>query len=292
MSIKIKQIDLFKDWVGLKKVELESKNFITDDLDDDMISILYFTLQNRIIPKKRRNIFKSNIFHCPDVLINNLSFLEEKIRNGEELLPHQSKRLENLEDKDGLLFDWNIFHLHLGTTLESDGFVQRTGPLLYCIFDDQNAYFIQILNHGQWTNQGLLKIIHENWPQTIKNFRICEGQNVTLTHNPSDSEINDFRKANINTLIKVDENVIYLGPGFGFTSSGHSAKAVQNHIRNKNALNDFQELLVKNTEQELLKLFGSLEVIKIKELELSMMNHQEGFKLVEKNNNLELFLKQ
>ena len=65
---------------------------------------------------------------------------------------HLSRKIVDLDYDDDLLNDWDIYHLHLGTNLHIDGFVKRTGPMLFVRFNEQNAYFKNVMGHGSWTN--------------------------------------------------------------------------------------------------------------------------------------------
>ena len=50
---------------------------------------------------------------------------------------------------DLLLNALNIHHLHLGEKIESDGFINRTGSILLCLFTDKVVYFILTVRHGE-----------------------------------------------------------------------------------------------------------------------------------------------
>jgi hypothetical protein len=94
-----------------------------------------------------------------------IDLVGSKIELGIDLRPHISRKIVDLHFDDDLLNEWDIHHLHLGTTLDANGFVKRTGPVLFVRFDRQNAYFINVLGHGSWTNQDMIRIIHRKWPE-------------------------------------------------------------------------------------------------------------------------------
>jgi len=167
-----------------------------------------------------------------------------------------SRKLKNLDEIDDLLYDWGIFHLHLGTTLESDGYVTRTGPLLFGFFDDTNFYFINVMPHGSWTRQEILRTIHRNWEHALDSHKIKDKTVVGLSHNVTDEEIKRLRKANINVLIEVEPGVIYVTPGGGFVASGHSLEVMHQHLRNKKYLNDLEKHIKENLPTFLKSLFG------------------------------------
>jgi hypothetical protein len=108
-----------------------------------------------------------------------LDEIVRRLGTGEELTPFLSRgirfgfrssqglapgQLQRRKDLDLLLNEWRIHHLHLSTTLEADAFMARTGPLLFAIFTPDDAYLIDILEHGGWYNDALLKIVAAEWP--------------------------------------------------------------------------------------------------------------------------------
>ncbi len=289
----VEKIDLFSDWVEIVKTELESKGYIFNTSDPDEISIQYFNYLKRIIPPKPRNIKKSDVFNCPENLIEGLNLLESKIQNGEDISAHLSRKLKNLEEIDDLLYDWGIFHLHLGTTIEDDGYINRTGPLLFGYYDDENFYFINVMPHGSWTRQEILKTIYRNWPETFDKYRLKNENVVGLSHNVTDDEIKKLRNANINVLIEVEPGVIYVTPGGGFVSSGHSMEVVKQHMMNKKYLKQLEEQLKNDTETILKTCFnGNLDFITNDNLRFKMVKRNGRHFLVEENNNFELILNQ
>jgi hypothetical protein len=175
-----------------------------------------------------------------------LELIKNKIQNGIDIRSHQSRLLKKIDNKDGLFFDWDIHHLHLGRNVESDGFINRTGPLLYPRFDDQYAYFLTVESHCSWTMLELLKIIHRNWPQSIKNVRIKDAN--SLSTNFSDQALKNLSSAQINALIEVAPGAIYIGPGSGIVSSGDSAKAVMDKLEQRNELMKLEYQLINNTK--------------------------------------------
>lgn len=284
----VNSINLNKDWLELIKKELESEGFKLGELNDDQISIAFFTLQERLIPAKPRKVLKSKDFNCPAEFQDGLKLLEDKIKAGEILKPHLSRKLKNLNSSDGLLFDWSIYHLHLGSDIKKDGYVNRTGPLLYARFDNENAYLINVLNHGAWTMQSLLKSVHENWPKSIEKFRL-EGI-VGVEKKFSDLEIADLRGANINTAIEIEPGVVYLGPGWGFTASGHSIAASERLLDLQNNFKDIENEIKQNLLKVLNSHYADLSFIKNKSLDFELIKENGKHRLLEKNNKFKIVL--
>jgi hypothetical protein len=79
-------------------------------------------------------------------------------------LAQRDKRLQHRSDLDLLISDWGLHHLHLTSEMEADGFVKRTGDLLFAAFTDDDAYLIGIYPHGSWALHELVEILVREWP--------------------------------------------------------------------------------------------------------------------------------
>ncbi|HMJ70337.1 MAG TPA: hypothetical protein VK508_15640 [Cyclobacteriaceae bacterium] len=220
------RINLVQDWVALLSRELIARGFLIDPADDENdIGIKYFNYQKRMIESRARKIVKSDVFSCPEDLLIGLETVEDKIKQGLDLTPNLSTRIADLNYNDDLLNDWGIYHMHLGTALDARGFVTRTGPLLFARFDEGIAYFINVMPHGSWTKQEMLKIVHRNWPDSISDYSVKDI--VGLVHVPTDDEIKAFRKGNVNTMIEIEPGIVYTQPGGGYATNGVSFRAVR-----------------------------------------------------------------
>jgi len=147
----------------------------------------------------------------------------EKAESGQYLQPHLSTQSDNPDYQDLMFYDWGIFHFHLGTNPHPrrQGFVERTGDLLFAIADSDTArmYLIDIHPHqGGFTNQDLLRILEENWPEIIEPYALkrCVG----LPDNDSDSNIKRYREAGINTILQTPGGRFLKSMGGGITSAG------------------------------------------------------------------------
>lgn len=284
----LEEMDLYSDWEKIAKSELEQEGYLTNNIGNDEMAILYFSMQKKVITPVPRNILKSNMFSCPPEMSEGLELLEQKIRNGENLRPYQSRQLKNLESRDGLLFDWDIHHLHLGTVLETDGFIQRTGPLLYAKFDNQNVYFINVYEHGAWEMQNLLKILHRDFPESISKYKL--NGIVGVEQNFSDDDIKHLRKASVNTAIELVPGEVYIGPGGGFVASGHSGDAVMKKLNNYHELEELQDKLKRDVEGIIRMQYENLDFITNSTLAFNLHKRNQQFYLKEKNNNFKIRL--
>lgn len=163
----------------------------------------------------------------------------EKLETGQDVSAYLNKTSNNPDFFDMLLYDWGIYHFHLGEKKErNSNYIERTGPVLFARVDPDDVYFIQIYRHGKgvakqpWSRQEMVKIIHENWPWTIKNYLIPGV--CCMTEKISDEGRAILRENGILSFVEVSENVVYMPMGGGYASSGHSEEIVAlcNRIHN------------------------------------------------------------
>jgi hypothetical protein len=91
--------------------------------------------------------------------------LSRRIREGyEPQAPSRPKRLTARADLDMLLNDWGLHHLHLSLEREADGFTKRTRPVLIAAVKRDDVYLVDIIEHGEWTNDRLVRVMAHEWP--------------------------------------------------------------------------------------------------------------------------------
>jgi hypothetical protein len=151
----------------------------------------------------------------------------EKAESGQSLKPHLSTQSDNPDYRDLMFYDWGVFHFHLGTNPHSKrtGFVERTDDLLFAIADLSKAemYLIDIHPHrGGFTNQDLLRIIENNWPEILEPYTL-QGV-IGLTYNASDNDINSLRKSGLNTILQTPNGRFLTSMGGGITAAGTSIR--------------------------------------------------------------------
>lgn len=218
---EIIDIDLKHDFANFCRDLLVGLGYKVEEVanivDDGNAIRALLGVRRRLVPPQGRSIAKAKVFVCPPEHAQGLAEIERKIESGEDLAPHLSTRLLKLHYKDDLLNHWGVHHLHLGTSIEADGFVQRTKHLLFCRFEDENVYFIGVLLHeGAWTLQRLVEEIHSNWPDTIRRHRF-QGVTADVL---SDMQVKVLRSKNANHCVAVPDGVVYFPLGGGVTSSG------------------------------------------------------------------------
>ena len=186
--------------------------------NDDVIVTYYGVIRRFVVPRPRR-VRKANGFSCPVEHGSALDSIEKTIEAGDSTVPYLSRKLKHVGFSDLLLNDWGIHHLHLGTTIESDGFVGRTKELLYVLFDVSNAYFVGIIGHDGFTAQILLQTLHDNWPEVIGRARLRNVKGTKVT----DLQIRALRDKHANCCIEMEDGTAYISLGGGITGAGTNA---------------------------------------------------------------------
>lgn len=134
------KIDLNKDFTNIIKNRILKMGVAP--LDDKNCVYEYFNLQKRLVSQIPRRIEKSKEFSCPKEYEFALAEIENKIIKGDNLVPFMSDSILKTDFNDGLLNDWNIYHLHLTKQFRTDGFAKRSNYELFVYFTEDTAYFI------------------------------------------------------------------------------------------------------------------------------------------------------
>ncbi len=166
-----------------------------------------------------------------------LDEIVSKLRRGEDITPNLSRGIKTAyesqkkakrlplrkrRDLDLLLNDWGVHHLHLSTEIELDGFVKRTGPLLFAIFRPNDAYLIDLVDHGGWTREQVIRTIANEWPEAGIVYQL--NGVVGLSCVVSDADRIRLRNAGINCFCEFDGKVF--APAGGLTAAGTSVRSI------------------------------------------------------------------
>lgn len=267
--------ELVQNWMRCNGVQSDKSG---EDLWYD-----FFNLQKKSVKPQKRTVHYSKEFACPPEVESGLKLLTQKFENGDDVSLHLSKGAEAPSEFDGLLYDWGIYHFHLGKTIDHQtGRIERTGPVLFAKIDNENVYCINIYSHGKnvqqpWAKQNLLKIIHNNWPQTIAKWKLPDGIELypESIAPPTDTQYASLRKNGISTAIFVDKGIAYISPGGGYMSTGHSQEIVRYCQRVHNTL--------KRHELHIRDNITSL-VMKIEKITGKPVSRRLHFKLIEIDN--------
>lgn len=242
------KIDFYRDWIEILENYLNTNGIIvTGDDDHKNISIKYFNLLKRYVSPIPREILISKEFSCPDSLKSGLGRVKEIISKGENLLPNLSTRITDIDYKDALLNDWGIHHIHLGTDIEQSGFINRTDDVLFARFDKDTAYFINVEGHKSWSNQKFIKILHDNWPDSISRFHL-KGVH-SLQHQFDDDQIALLRKAGVQTGVQIEEGIVYAPIGGGYATSGDSIESLRSSGYYADLVRSLEEHVIANVDE-------------------------------------------
>lgn len=222
--------DFLGDLKEILAADLARMGYVVNASNDvQEVAIAYFSAIHRRVSPVPRAVHEASGLSCPSEHLAALGAIREKALRGEDLNPHLSRALKDIDYSDVLLNDWGIHHFHLGLNPERDGFVERTGPLLLAIVKPSAIYFLDVLEHGCWALRRLLSIAHYNWPEILEPHRLKGA--VDIEKEASEEGIVASRKANINRFVRVDQNLVFNPPGGGFQSDGTSTRVVTEALR-------------------------------------------------------------
>jgi hypothetical protein len=162
-----------------------------------------------------------------------LAAIEQDVRAGKDLTKYLSTSVKvaftlptrhrrGPHHLDMLLNDWGVHHLHLSTEMRSDGFVKRTGPLLFARFVRDTAYFLDIADHGEWTKESVANTLVIQFPDA-GGVNVVNGV-IGVSLEIDDDEHRRLRAANINTIRMCGNKAII---GGGFNTNGLTIMAVR-----------------------------------------------------------------
>lgn len=222
----------------------------SDDLDTVLTN--YLNLRRRLVPVVSWKIELSTEVKnktLPTKVQQGLTEFTKKAQDGEDLKPYLSTRITNPAYRDLMFYDWGIYHFHLGTELQTNGFIKRTNELLFALADPSSTtmYLIDIhLHKDSFTNQNLLRILEENWPEIVDQYAFKDI--AELDHNPSNEDIGKFRKAGINAMVRTPAGRVLPPMGGGITSAGTSLEIKRDILKIRKIVQKVQDEILKNRD--------------------------------------------
>ncbi|MGD8189059.1 hypothetical protein ACQCN2_03560 [Brevibacillus ginsengisoli] len=188
---------------------------IPRDQEVDNLLTCYLNLKSKLVvpfPRKVKISHDLNIKNLPIPFKQAYDFIKHKFETGQEVNPHLSKGIFNIEKSDGLLVDWGIHHLHLETQKDNEKsyFYNRSDYLLFFMLSGREVYFIQVLPHKQkhlWGYKELLRIVKRNWSFLLEPYRLPEVKSIRPIL--SEKEIIDARNSGSLTLTEIDGDVYF-----------------------------------------------------------------------------------
>ncbi len=250
-------INLFGDWqkIILNNIRNKWPN-IDKQLDDDLVIIRYFAYLRKmggfeITPRK---VHISNEFKCPEVLKKGLDNLKETIEKTGDYSTYLSKKVDAIMQIDGLFNDWGILHLHLGEKLEqtNSSYIERTGKLLFVFLDENDIYFINIYDHGDWAKKEILKIILNNWPHLLEKYIV--NSELSFEFKSDEKAYIDIRNKGGTQFIEIEDtlgHITILNPIGAIMSSGDSSIDVNYYYYIHDNLKALEKKIIENFRTEL-----------------------------------------
>lgn len=271
--------DFYADWTKYLGDELSAMGFTTlAGEPPDETCFRFFNLQLRNIKPVPREVILAKTFQVDPQFQAGVDLVTRKFRNGESVRPHLSKNISKHADyDDDLLNHWGIHHLHLGTTPGPDGFVERTGPVLFVYVTADFARFLSVEPHGAWSKQALIQLVHENWSDAVRRFRI-NGLVAQVT----DQQVKVLRAAHINSVTTVSDGTVYGPFGSGTTTSGLGGRVTVTALRYARKVRKL-EALVQSKKSAILDEYQRAGLSVTSELALRLEVHGDTFFAVSDN---------
>ncbi|CZF79658.1 hypothetical protein [Grimontia marina] len=235
--------DILSDYIDYCYQQLNHE-FINCNIRKSDAIYLYQRFKCRIVPQRVRGINEANGFQVPEHFQEAYESIKADIVAGSDLRKYQSRNLKKLDYDDDILSHWGIQHFHLSNDVESDGFVSRTGDLLFIHFTNSTAYILGIFNHRSWCNLDLIEVLHRNWPEHMSKFKMNSGMSPL-----TETNYKTLRKKSGNANIVVEDGTEYIAPGMGVSSNGAPIQATFNSDKLKFMFNSYFEAIVNNLEQ-------------------------------------------
>ena len=198
--------EMLKDYEDYCHQQLSLVTGEQDRMYDDVI-YAYQRYRFQLIPECPRQVIVPDDLHIDEEHRQAYQQIVSRIENGEALWPYQSEYIDDVDFDDQMLCHWGVQHLHLGKTFKPNGFIKRTGPLLFAVFTDDAAHMVGIYPHQKWTDLSIIETIHKHWPELLHEYK-SDSAPDTLT----EQQIKVLRKKNANHTVVVSDGTQYLPP--------------------------------------------------------------------------------
>lgn len=229
----------YSDYCHIKLIE-EFERYDSSKYD----SIYWYQrYKYRIIDSLTWELIEASDLSIPSNYLPAYELIKQDILNGESLKKYQSRKLKELDYDDDMLSHWGIQHLHLGLEVQSDGYIERTGDLLFVFFKEAKAYIVGVYNHTSWCDIDIIESIHKNWPSELAVFKSnSDALHLTQEHYT-------HRSKNACCNIVVSDGTEYMAPGIGVTANGAPITAIFNSTNMINMFNIAFETIKDNIQK-------------------------------------------
>ena len=217
-------LNIFHFVAGQYATRLKEAGYAAPD-DDEAAILAYENVRRRSVAKAPRKVRKVVGYTVPADLFAGEKAFAADVVVGADLRPYQSTGLDQANRSDGMLYDFGIQHFH--TSVEPHPtrprYRQRTDPLLFAVVTPTDLYCLGFFKHGSWSEQALLDLVYENWPELLERYAVKDA--IALRHSYTSDDLARLRKAQINTPTQRPDGTIHFSPGGGVTTSGTSLLA-------------------------------------------------------------------
>lgn len=285
------QMDFLSDWqnIMIEEIKEVGLSYSPATFTDSLI-IKYFTYQRKKggSPRPRR-VHMSNRFSYPPELENGLKRLIDTLKKGEDISPYFSKQVDKISSIDGMFNDWGVLHLHLGDGIDpaNGRYVTRTGPLLFLYLHEEDAYLINVYEHGDWTDRSVLQTAFDNWPELIEPY-VLKGA-IGLSPPYTEEDHARLRAAGLNVAMELKDNegntFVIAPPGFGQTASRDAFADVRAYHQSINTIRAIERDLLEKP-QSFETLFGGN---KPESVRLKLIRDNDKFYIIEQSTNTKLY---
>lgn len=215
-------LDALKRWLNVRGHVVRNGTPVAD------LCMTAFNVQVRTLPVRRWEVLRSThlLTGHPSYQKHHdgVEMIADKAERGETLYAHHARELTKANEHDPLLFDWGIYHLHLGTkpAAKDSRFVERTGDVM-CVYPaGKHLIFVDIVRHDRWEDVRLVEILHREFPWAIGPHRMNTIVGLEPPVSTDDRKL--LRRKGIMTCVEVD-GAVYMAAGGGYTADKASAKA-------------------------------------------------------------------
>lgn len=278
------EMNFVSDWQDIMISDMTAEGLkFSNTTPKDLLVIRYFTYLRKkggqtLLP---RRVHKSKEFTCPPELEAGFNKLVEALQNGEDISPYLSKKVDDISSIDGMFNDWGVLHLHLGDKPDPKDtrFIERTGPLLFLYLKSEDAYLINVYEHGNWTDRSILQIVHDNWPELIKPY-VLNGV-LRLGQLYTEKQHAALRNSGITVPIELKDHngdiIVIVPPGLGITSSKDALQDVRSYQAQIKEIHKIEKYVQETSEVFQQAFKGSVP----DPLQLKLVHENEKWSVVE-----------
>lgn len=208
----------------------------------DHAAMTYFNLDRRRIRPTPRTVRMSRelaVKTLPAPIDAAVTEITRRAEHGEPLVPFLSKQIADAHFADGLLNDWGIHHLHVGSaTPGADGYVKQQGELLYAWVLEAEFLMLDVRDHHSFADDALVAIMVANWPEKMARFRMAS---IRPSPNPPTPGERKKARQRVTMFTQGPDGAMYMPPGGGCATSGISIVAVDRADRLCNRVDELEQ---------------------------------------------------